>query len=179
ILGSCGTISGRSPVPVVTRSWFAPRTARARYNLRSGGTTSRTANRGCMTSPSMSKSERDTTMHTSAIAEQATSHEPVIVLPNDEHNQKLVSNVRPPDWVNPDPTGTYNIVVIGAGTAGLVTAVIAAAGGAKRALIEKQPMGGDCLHGGCVAAERGIPAARAWAGVRRSDGFRVHLPPRG
>src|SRR2546428_5837585 len=141
ILGSCGTISGRSPVPVVTRSWFVVRTVRARYNLRSGGTTSRTANRGCMTSPSMSKSERDTTMHTSAIAEQATSHESVVVLPNDEHNQKLVSNVRPPDWVNPDPTGTDNIVAIGAGTAGLVTAVIAAAGGAQKGPIPRHIRG--------------------------------------
>ena len=64
-------------------------------------------------------------MLTTAINKTGANHEPVIVLPNDEHNQKLVSNVRPPDWVNPDPTGTYNIVVIGAGTAGLVTAVIA------------------------------------------------------
>src|SRR2546428_6401628 len=141
ILGSCGAISGRSPALVVTRSSFAPRTAGARYNLRSGGTTSRTANRGCMTSPSMSKSERDTKMHTSTIAEQATSHESVVVLPNDEHNQKLVSNVRPPDWVNPDPTGTYNIVVIGAGTAGLVTAVIAAAGGGKKAPVPRHIRG--------------------------------------
>src|SRR5256712_4961325 len=176
ILGSCGTISGRSPVPVVTRSWFAPRTARARYNLRSGGTTSRTANRACMTSPSMSISESDTKMHTSTIAEQATSHESVVVLPNDEHNQKLVSNVRPPDWVNPDPTGTYNIVVIGAGTAGLVTAVIAAAVGAKVALIEKHLMGGDCLNVGCVPSKGIIRAARAWADVRRANEFGVHIP---
>src|SRR2546428_13652048 len=139
MLGSCGAITGRSPAPVVTRSWFAPRTAGARYNLRSGGTTSLTANRGCMTSPPMSKSERDTTMHPSAIAEQATSHEPAVVLPNDEHNQKLVSDVRPPDWVNPDPTGTYNIVVIGAGTAGLVTAGGPGGGSAKRGPYSEKP----------------------------------------
>ena len=116
-------------------------------------------------------------MHTSAIAEQATSHESVVVLPDDEHNQKLVSNVRPPDWVNPDPTGTYNIVVIGAGTAGLVTAVIAAAVGAKVALIEKHLMGGDCLNVGCVPSKGVIRAARAWADVRRSNEFGVHIPP--
>src|SRR5438128_10809494 len=116
-------------------------------------------------------------MLTPAIGKTEATHEPVIVLPNDEHNQKLVSNVRPPDWVNPDPTGTYNIVVIGAGTAGLVTAVIAAAVGAKVALIEKHLMGGDCLNVGCVASKGVIRAARAWADVRRANEFGVHIPP--
>src|SRR2546428_586574 len=176
MLGSCGAISGRSPARVVTRSWFAPRTAGARYNLRSGGTTSLTANRACMTSPSMSKSERDTTMHTSAIAEQATSHESVVVLPDDEHNQKLVSNVRPPDWVNPDPTGTYNIVVIGAGTAGLVTAVIAAGGGAKVALIVKNRMGSECRN---VASEPATPRLKEAGYLPNETVFTLtELPPR-
>jgi len=53
-------------------------------------------------------------------------HEKPIVLPDDEYNRTLVHNVHPTSWVNPDPTGRYNIVVIGAGTAGLVTAAIAA-----------------------------------------------------
>jgi len=39
------------------------------------------------------------------------------MLPEDKHNRKLVSNVHPADWVNPTPTGKYNLVVIGAGTA--------------------------------------------------------------
>ena len=60
-----------------------------------------------------------------------------LVLPNDEFNQQLVANVHPADWVNPEPTGRYNIVVVGAGTAGLITAVVAASLGAKVALIEK------------------------------------------
>src|SRR5438128_3277048 len=116
-------------------------------------------------------------MLTTAIGKTVANHEPVVVLPDDEHNQKLVSNVRPPDWVNPDPTGTYNIVVIGAGTAGLVTAVIAAAVGAKVALIEKHLVGGDCLNVGCVASKGVIRAARAWADVRRANEFGVHIPP--
>ena len=52
----------------------------------------------------------------------------VCIEPLDEHNRKLVANVHPPDWVNPEPRGRYNLVVIGAGTAGLVTAA-----GARRA----------------------------------------------
>ena len=56
---------------------------------------------------------------------------PVDVLPHDTHNQRLVANVHPPDWVNPQPAERYNLVVIGAGTAGLVTAAGAAGLGAK------------------------------------------------
>src|SRR3989442_2821154 len=99
-------------------------------------------------------------MLTPAIGKTVANREPVIVLPDDEHNRKLVSNVRPPDWVNSDPSGTYNIVVIGAGTAGLVTAVIASAGGAQVALIGKDLMGGDCLHVGCLPSKGVNSAAR-------------------
>src|SRR5438132_10070171 len=106
-----------------------------------------------------------------------STHEIVTVLPNDEHNQRLVNNGHPPDWVNPEPTGRYNIVVIGAGTAGLVTAAIAAALGAKVALIEKHLMGGDCLNVGCVPSKGVIRASRAWAEVRRANEFGVHIPP--
>ena len=106
-----------------------------------------------------------------------TTHEIVTVLPNDEHNQRLVSNVHPPDWVNPQPTGRYNLVVIGAGTAGLVTAAIASALGAKVALIEKHLMGGDCLNVGCVPSKGVIRASRAWAEVRNAEEFGLHIPP--
>ena len=58
------------------------------------------------------------------------------VQPWDAHNQKLVANVHPADWKNPTPAPRYNLVVIGGGTAGLVSAVGAAGLGAKVALIE-------------------------------------------
>ena len=41
-------------------------------------------------------------------------------VPDDDANRELALNVRPPDWVNPTPSGRYNLVVVGAGTAGLV-----------------------------------------------------------
>ena len=99
------------------------------------------------------------------------------VLPNDEHNRMLVSNVHPSNWVNPESAGRYNIVVIGAGTAGLITAVIAASLGAKVALIEKNLMGGDCLNVGCVPSKGIIRAARAWADLRNASEFGLHIPP--
>ncbi|MDB5386388.1 MAG: Dihydrolipoyl dehydrogenase [Planctomycetaceae bacterium] len=96
------------------------------------------------------------------------------VLPNDLFDRQLVANVCPPDWVNPDPCGRYNLVVIGAGTAGLVAAAGAAGLGAKVALIERGLMGGDCLNVGCVPSKALIRAARAAAGVRRAAEFGIH-----
>src|SRR5256712_12037036 len=117
-------------------------------------------------------------MLTPAIGKTVANREPVIVLPNDEHNQKLVSNVRPPDWVNPDPSGTYNIVVIGAGTAGLVTAVSAAVGGANVALIEKHLIGGDSLNLRGGAAEGGPSARRPRGEWRPAERICGHIPAR-
>ena len=104
-------------------------------------------------------------------------HEESLMLPNDEHNRTLVGNVHPADWANPEPVSRYNIVVIGAGTAGLITAVIAASLGAKVALIEKHLMGGDCLNVGCVPSKGIIRAARAWADLRNAAEFGLHIPP--
>ena len=58
----------------------------------------------------------------------------------DEHNQVLVSNIHPRDWVNPEPIPHYNLVVIGAGTAGLVTAAGAAGLGANLCRQEVGPI---------------------------------------
>jgi pyruvate/2-oxoglutarate dehydrogenase complex dihydrolipoamide dehydrogenase (E3) component len=98
------------------------------------------------------------------------------VRPWDAHNQKLVSNVHPPGWKNPTPAPRYNLVVIGGGTAGLVSAVGAAGLGAKVALIERHFMGGDCLNVGCVPSKAIIRAARAVAAVREAAEFGVHVP---
>ena len=98
------------------------------------------------------------------------------MLPDDAHNQQLVANVHPSDWVNPVPSGRYNIVVIGAGTAGLITAVIAAGLGAKVALVEKHLMGGDCLNVGCVPSKGVLRAARAWADLKKAEEFGLHIP---
>lgn len=98
------------------------------------------------------------------------------VQPWDAHNQKLVSNVHPADWKNPTPAPRYNLVVIGGGTAGLVSAIGAAGLGAKVALIEKHFMGGDCLNVGCVPSKAIIRAARKAAGVRDMAEFGVNVP---
>src|SRR5881296_2375762 len=97
------------------------------------------------------------------------------VLPADVYNHTLLAKVHPPDWVNPEPAPRYNLVVIGAGTAGLVTAAGAAGLGAKVALVEKHLLGGDCLNVGCVPSKALIRAARAAAEARRAGEFGVRI----
>ena len=102
--------------------------------------------------------------------------ETVEVLPRDDNNSALVSNVHPPDWKNPEPAPRYNLVVIGAGTAGLVTAAGAAGLGAKVALVERHFMGGDCLNVGCVPSKCLIRSSRAYADVRDAGKFGIRVP---
>ncbi|MEJ2529822.1 MAG: FAD-dependent oxidoreductase, partial [Gammaproteobacteria bacterium] len=64
-----------------------------------------------------------------------------------------------------------NVVVIGAGSGGLVAAYIAAAVKAKVILIEKRKMGGDCLNTGCVPSKALIRSARFLAHSRRSEEY--------
>lgn len=99
------------------------------------------------------------------------------LLPQDEHNRKLELQVHPPNYKNPTPTGKYNLAVIGAGTAGLVTAAGAAGLGAKVALIERALLGGDCLNFGCVPSKGIISAARAAAAVNNASQFGIRVPP--
>jgi pyruvate/2-oxoglutarate dehydrogenase complex dihydrolipoamide dehydrogenase (E3) component len=97
------------------------------------------------------------------------------VLPHDVHNKTLVSNVHPPDWQNPDPVSRYNLIVIGAGTAGLVTAAGAAGLGAKVALIERYLLGGDCLNVGCVPSKCIIRSSRAYEELRNASQFGLRV----
>ena len=75
--------------------------------------------------------------------------------------------------------GTYNVVVIGAGTAGLVTAAGTAGLGGRVALIERNKMGGDCLNFGCVPSKALISSARLIERIRRATEWGLHeMEPR-
>jgi len=69
-----------------------------------------------------------------------------------------------------------NLVVIGAGSAGLVAAYIAAAVKAKVTLIEKDRMGGDCLNTGCVPSKALLKSARVVAEMRRAAEYGLRVP---
>ncbi len=96
-------------------------------------------------------------------------------IPGDAYDQALLASVKPTAHVNPIPQDRYNLVVIGAGTAGLVTAAGGAGLGAKVALIEKHMFGGDCLNVGCVPSKGIIRAGRAAAAVREAGAFGIRL----
>ena len=85
------------------------------------------------------------------------------MLPDDGYNRTLLDNVHPLEWHNPEPQGVYNLVVLGGGTAGLISAAVAASMGARTALIERGFLGGDCLNVGCVPSKGVIRRARGQA----------------
>ena len=98
------------------------------------------------------------------------------VLPEDRYNEELVANVHPPDWRNPEPAERYHLVVLGAGTAGLVTAAGAAGIGARVALVERHLLGGDCLNVGCVPSKCLIRSSRVVFDIKEADRYGVNAP---
>ena len=95
--------------------------------------------------------------------------------PLDDADRVLLEAVHPPDWVNPEPHAVYDLVVVGGGTAGLVSAVGAAGLGARVALAERHLLGGDCLNVGCVPSKALIRSARAAAGARRAPRLGINV----
>jgi len=97
------------------------------------------------------------------------------ILPDDEYNRVLVERVHPPDWKNPEPAPKYNLVILGAGSAGLVSAIGASSLGAKVAIVEKSFIGGDCLNFGCVPSKAVIRSARVMGEIRKSAEHGINI----
>ncbi len=85
------------------------------------------------------------------------------------HDGRLLENVFPGDWQNPEPRARYDLVVVGAGSAGLISAALAAGLGARVALVEEQHLGGDCLNTGCVPSKSLLRASRMVAEAHRAQ----------
>ncbi len=81
-------------------------------------------------------------------------------------NARWRALVSPDGWTEPTPPDHYDLVVLGAGTGGLVSAAGSVGLGARVALVERHAMGGDCLNVGCVPSKALIRAARAWREAR-------------
>lgn len=97
------------------------------------------------------------------------------VSPLDTHNARLLDLTHPKSWVNPTPKATYNLVVIGAGTGGLVSAAGSAGLGARVALVEAHLLGGDCLNVGCVPSKALLRCAKAAVAVRHAADFGIRI----
>ena len=95
-----------------------------------------------------------------------------------EHCISAISHVGPhATRPNPTPADKYDLVVIGAGVAGLLSVIVGKSLGKKCLMIEKHYMGGDCLNVGCFPSKALIRCARAVHEVKDSARFGVILPP--
>jgi pyruvate/2-oxoglutarate dehydrogenase complex dihydrolipoamide dehydrogenase (E3) component/uncharacterized membrane protein YdjX (TVP38/TMEM64 family) len=90
----------------------------------------------------------------------ASESESVETPPIDDHDRRLLDAVHPSNWTNPEPREVYDLVVVGAGSGGLISAAVGAGLGARVALVESRRMGGDCLNFGCVPSKALIRHAR-------------------
>jgi pyruvate/2-oxoglutarate dehydrogenase complex dihydrolipoamide dehydrogenase (E3) component len=93
------------------------------------------------------------------------------VFPLDAHNVTLLDHVFPLGYPNPQKPDdfVYDLIAVGAGAAGLVSAKQTARRGGKSALVEKHLAGGDCLNVGCVPSKALLRCARSIAERRRDD----------
>ena len=90
----------------------------------------------------------------------------------EEFDISTAALLAPKDYVNPKPRSKYHLVVIGAGPAGLVTAMGAAGLGARVALIERARMGGDCLNVGCIPSKALLQYTASCITPQFHDAFR-------
>ncbi|MDP6964125.1 MAG: FAD-dependent oxidoreductase, partial [Planctomycetota bacterium] len=96
-------------------------------------------------------------------------------LENNQFDIELRQLVAPANWQSPQPKRVYDLVVIGAGPAGLVAAAIAAGLGAQVAIVESQQMGGDCLNYGCVPSKSLLAAAKRCHQVKDASSFGINV----
>ncbi len=100
----------------------------------------------------------------------------VSILPGNRYDEERLALTHPADYRNPTPRPGYNLVVVGAGTGGLISALVASSLGAKVALVERELMGGDCLNVGCVPSKGIIRVSRMAAEVREAQKLGLELP---
>src|SRR6202166_4325620 len=92
------------------------------------------------------------------------------------YDRTILQHVHPPDWRNPEPKDRYNLVIIGAGPAGILTALNAAKVGAKVALIERDRLGGACFNVGCISSKAIIRTSRLYVEMRNAENCGAQVP---
>ena len=99
-----------------------------------------------------------------------------LTTPQDEHEAIRAGNVHPEAWCNPEPSGEYQLLVIGGGPAGLAAAEIAARLGVRVAIVERERLGGSCLNTGCVPSKSIIRTSRLYAQMRDAQRYGAQVP---
>jgi pyruvate/2-oxoglutarate dehydrogenase complex dihydrolipoamide dehydrogenase (E3) component len=93
-----------------------------------------------------------------------------------DYDRRELLNVHPPAWRNPEPVDRYNLVVVGAGPAGLLTALNAAKLGARVAIIERDRFGGACFNVGCIPSKAIIRTSRLYGEMCNAENFGAQVP---
>ncbi len=96
--------------------------------------------------------------------------------PTDAYERQRIAAVHPESWNNPEPSGPYQLVIVGAGPTGLAAADAAAALGARVALIERHLIGGTCFNTGCVPSKSLLRTARVYDQMREADRYGAQVP---
>jgi pyruvate/2-oxoglutarate dehydrogenase complex dihydrolipoamide dehydrogenase (E3) component len=99
-----------------------------------------------------------------------------ITTPQDACERARLACAHPPGWNNPVPATCYQLLIVGAGPAGLTTAATAAALGVRVALVERHLLGGTCVNTGCVPSKAIIRTARAYAEMRDAARYGACMP---
>lgn len=89
---------------------------------------------------------------------------------------RYLRRVRPQDWRDPEPKGIYDLVVVGAGPAGLSAAEWAARRGFSVALVERAHLGGNSLNAGSVPSKAIIRTAQVYGTMHDADEFGAPMP---
>src|ERR1700728_2450677 len=79
-------------------------------------------------------------------------------------------------WKNPQPARQYDLVVLGGGYGGMLTALEAVRSGAKVALVERDRMGGVCLNAGCISSKAMIRTSRLYSDMRNARNYGGETP---
>ena len=97
-------------------------------------------------------------------------------LTGDGSDHILLENVHPAGWKSPRPRHGYNLVVLGGGYGGILTALEARRAGATVALIERDRLGGVCLNEGCISSKALIRTSRLYAEMRNAANYGAVTP---
>jgi pyruvate/2-oxoglutarate dehydrogenase complex dihydrolipoamide dehydrogenase (E3) component len=103
-------------------------------------------------------------------------HDAPLTTLQDVYERARLAHVHPEAWRNPIPADCYQLLIVGAGAAGLVAAETAAALGVRVALIERHLIGGTCLNTGCVPSKTLVRTARLYAEMRNARRYGARMP---
>jgi pyruvate/2-oxoglutarate dehydrogenase complex dihydrolipoamide dehydrogenase (E3) component len=101
---------------------------------------------------------------------------PPAAVPDDAFEQVRLANVHPDAWRNPEATRPYQLLVLGAGAAGIMAAETAAKLGVRVAIVERGLIGGTNLNTGCTPSKAIIRTSRLYAEMRNARRYGAQVP---